>query len=210
MPAPVDVSRPAGGSAVNWPTPKIGRLAAAVRPELDGVWDFDESMDPLRAQDLGYGRLLFAIHDHDPGMLDWLTFFVACRGLTVWEGSCHSLRPRLILEEWRGHLALGRDVDWDEATRATPSPHEDCSYTDTQSASDAVAECARYLSGRDPLQAICCVSSVDCAYDHVLTDHRFREWFLDVALAVALEKRDMTKEERKAYRPARWTGEGLT
>lgn len=182
----------------------IQPLVSAVSADLDSNWDFDRSMELERARALSYGRLLFAIHESDQKVLDWLTYFVARRALSCWEHSCEGTRPRRVVGQIGRHLADGSLVDWRDAARATPSPYGDCRFSDTQCASDAVAECARYISKRDPIDSVCCVSSADVAYAHVLTDHRFREWLVEVALPIAWEKREMIVAEREALRP----GEG--
>jgi hypothetical protein len=133
----------------------------------------------------------------------WLTYFVARRALACWEVSCANPRPRRIVESLGRHLGQGADVDWADAIRATRSPFHDCRYSDTQSASDAVAEAARYIRQRDPRHAIYCISAADIAYDHVLVEDCFRQWLLDVAIPSALEKREMTPEEQEAIRHRR-------
>jgi hypothetical protein len=76
-------------------------------------------------------------------------------------------------------------------------------YSETQSASDAVAECARYVVGRAPRNAVYCISAADVAYNHVLTGDAFRFWLVKVAIPIALNKREMTWAEQDAMRQAR-------
>jgi hypothetical protein len=76
-------------------------------------------------------------------------------------------------------------------------------YSETQSAADAVAECARYIRGREPRKAIYCISAADVAYNHVLAGDQFRRWLVDVAIPVALNKREMTDVERESMRQVR-------
>lgn len=180
---------------------EIQPFVSAVLADIEGNWDFDDSMAVGHVQVLSYGRLLVAIHKFDRRALEWLTYFVARRGLSCWELSCRDTRPRRIVEQLGKYLLDGGPIEWSDVVRATPSPFNDCRFSDTQSASEAVAECARYISGHNPINSVYCVSSADVAYDHVLTDHRFREWFIRMAVPVALEKREMDEAEREALRP---------
>jgi hypothetical protein len=97
-------------------------------------------------------------------------------------------------------LSEGIEVDWNEATRSVPSPYTDCRYSDTQSASDAVADCARYIQTKNALYAIYCISDADIAYDHVLVEDNFRQWLIEVAIPVAIQKREMNQQEQEALR----------
>ena len=181
-------------------THPLAQAIEELRAGRDAVWDADDSMDDVYVMSLPIGSFILAAHAFDSGVVCWLTYFVARRALPCWEVSCAEARPRRIVEALGGHLHNGADVDWADAERATPSPFRDCRYSDTQSASNAVAEAARYIHGRDPLHAVYCVSAADVAYDHVLTEDRFREWPVGVAIPVALERREMNPEEREAMR----------
>lgn len=154
-------------------------------------WDADEGMDDAYVASLPEGRFIMAAHAFDQDAVCWLTYFVARRALACWD--------RLV-EELGRHLRDGAGVDWADAIAATASPFRDCRYSDRQSASNAVAEAARYIHGRDPRHAIYCISAADTAYDHVLGEDRFRQWLMDVAIPAALQKREMTPGEEEAMR----------
>src|SRR5687767_7411221 len=110
-----------------------------LRAGLGEWWDADEAMDDAHVASLPEGRFVAAAHALDPGVVCWLTYFVARRALACWELSCAEPRPRLIVDALGRHLREGARVEWVDAVRATPSPFNDCRYSDTQSASNAVA-----------------------------------------------------------------------
>nr|WP_309695357.1 hypothetical protein [Armatimonas sp.] len=168
--------------------------------ELDAWWDAEEGMCDNDIFSVPPGRLVLAIHAHDPDILDWLVYFVARRALPCWEISCTSSQPRRIVEAMKAFLCENQWPNWLECTQRIPSPHYDCLYSETQSAADAVVDGARYLESREPRLAVCCISAAACAYDHVLLGDNFREWLLEVAIPVALEKREMTSNEQEALR----------
>jgi hypothetical protein len=176
----------------------------AAREELRaGVgewWDADDSMADDYVRSLPQGRFVVAVHAFDPSILCWLTYFTARRALPCWELTCSDDRPRVIVDALGRHLREGVDLKWGDGKRATRSPHRDCLYSETQSASDAVAEAARYIHDRNPLNAIYCISGADTAYHHVLVNDCFRQWLIDVAIPVAVEKREMTPAEQEALR----------
>lgn len=93
------------------------------------------------------------------------------------------------------------DFNLRDATVPTPSPFDDCRSSETESASEAVASCARFLESGDPIFVIYCISAADVAYDHVLVDHEFRRWLLDVAIPGTLEGRCLTEAEQNGLRP---------
>jgi hypothetical protein len=172
----------------------------AFAQELDAWWDAEEGMADDEIFAVPPGRLALAIHHHDPEILDWLVYFVARRALPCWELSCTSSQPRKIVDAIARFLCENHWPDWVECTQKISSPHYDCLRSETQSAADAVVYAARYLESREPRFAVCCISAASCAYDHILLEDRFREWFLGVALPVAYEKREMTKSEQEALR----------
>ena len=181
-------------------------LQAAIedlRTGLDVTWDADDGMPDDYVMSLPTGRFVMAAHSFDPEVLCWLTYFAARRALSCWEESCSERRPRRIVEQIGGFLCRGEAVDWGDAARATPSPHNDCLHSETQSASDAVAECARYIVEREPRNAVYCISAANVAYDHVLTGDAFRPWLVKLAIPIALNKREMTWAEQEALRQAR-------
>ncbi len=129
-------------------------------------------------------------------------FFVARRALPCWEISCQDDRLRKKIRKLGKHLVFGHPVDWTQLEVAIDSPHKDCRYSDTQSASDAIAEAARYINRKDMIQAIYCISSANVAYEHVLTNDRFREWLISIAVPTAFEKREMSLGEMESFRDA--------
>lgn len=179
--------------------PLVGAIEE-LRAGLSEWWDADDGMSDDYVMALPPGRFVMTAYAHDPAILRWLVYFVARRALSCWELSCDDGRPRRLVEELGDFLREGVPVDWVGACRATPSPFSDCRYSDTQGASDAVAEAARYIHTGDPLRAIYCLSAGDCAYGHVLTEDSYREWLVEVAIPVALEKREMTPSEQEAMR----------
>jgi hypothetical protein len=171
-----------------------------LRREIKGWWDADDSMANDYVLALPQGKLVQAIYDVDPAILFWLTFFVARRTLPCWEISCNDPTPRENVEAIGRYLREGAVLDWADVSKAVSSPYNDCRFSETQSAADAVANCAHYIQTQDPVYAIYCISNGDIAYDHVLVDDRFREWLIDIAIPVALKKREMTVEEQEAMR----------
>jgi hypothetical protein len=170
------------------------------REGIDDEWDSDYTIEGEIARARPPARFVQAAHAIDPEALRWLVYFSARRALSCWELSCEETRPRRIVEALGRHLREGAQVDWSDAIRAERSPFNDCRYSDTQSAANAVAEAARFLHLRNPGHVDYCISFADVAYDHVLVEDRFREWLIDVAIPVALQKREMTPEEQEALR----------
>ncbi|MEM8932162.1 MAG: hypothetical protein AAGE94_13360, partial [Acidobacteriota bacterium] len=145
--------------------PELTPLLAAVRDEIGDNWDVEASMGIERARSLAFGRLIDQIHRLDRDALGWSTVFVARRGLDCWDDAVRDRRPRRVVDGLAKHLVDGRPVDWPAACEPIASPLGDCRWGPTQAAADAVAACARYLSARDPIDAMVCVSSVDLAFD---------------------------------------------
>jgi hypothetical protein len=174
-----------------------------LRNHLEETWDADDSMADEYVMSLPIGQFVQAAHSFDPEVLCWLTYFVARRGLARWEESCRDPRPREIVDRLGRFLRDGAAVNWDDAVRATPTPHRDCLYSETQSASDAVAECGRYIVRREPRHAVYCISAADVAYNYVPAGDQFRRWLVELAIPVALNKREMTEVEREAERRVR-------
>lgn len=185
-------------------TPPTQRFATLVRQtvaELDDNWDVDEDMPESRLDQVAYGRLLLTLHHEDPEALGWLCFFVARRAVACWQANTDDPTLPTRLEMLSAFYLHNRQPDWELLAAAVASPFQDCRFSDTQSAADAVAWAARYARHRTPAAAVYCVSSADVAYAHVLTEHEFRRWFLEVALPDSLKKVDMGTSEREAYRP---------
>lgn len=180
---------------------RIQELLQQTRGELTRNWDIDEGMPTAIMEELAYSRLLWALHAEDTDALAWLTFFIARRGYSCWVANTDDPRVGRQLEMLSDYVLYGTNPDWQKLQNHVPSPYNDCRYSDTQSASDSVAYAAKYIHQRSPELAVYCASSADVAYDHILVDHQFRLWFLDIALPVALEKREMSASEREAYRP---------
>jgi hypothetical protein len=174
---------------------------AELRGSMEACWDAHPENRPEFVRASPVVRFAAALHRHDSGALRWLTYYVARRALPCWDIFCEGKRPRQVTDAIGEHLSRGTAVEWKEATTPTPSEVWDCRYVDAQNASDAVAHCAAYLHTGDPLHAGFCLSAADVAYDHALSDHRFREWLVEVAIPVALEHREMSADEMEALRP---------
>lgn len=169
--------------------------------ELDDNWDIDEDMPASRMHELAYSRLLLAMYDEGREVLSWLTFFVARRAVSCWEANTDDPRLPARLKMLSDFYLEGHQPNWALLRQPVPSPFRDCRYSDTQSAADSVAWAAAYAYENVPSAAVYCVSSADVAYDHVLTDHEFRRWFLEVALPASFKKTDLSLAEQHAYRP---------
>ena len=178
----------------------IMSLSQPLRQGIDHQWGGDDSMEPEYVLSLPPGRFVTNLHAHDPEVLGWLVYFVARRTLPCWELSCDVSRPRDIVDSLGRHLRDGEPIDWTDAETATPSPYDDCRFSDTQSASDAVADAAHYVHHKDPLSAIYCISSADLAYAHVLTEDQFRRWLIEIAVPAAFDKREMELHQLQALR----------
>ena len=103
-----------------------------------------------------------------------------------------------------GSYLLLSECDLSESCPAIQSPHQDCRYSDTQGAVDAITHAARYINNETVLDAVYSISSADLAYNHVLTEDEFRTWLLKVAMPVGAEHREMTFLERNEYRNSRF------
>lgn len=178
-------------------------IAECCRPLREGlaeVWDAEDWMGKDYVLGLPPGKLVTAVHDVDPEVLSWLVFFVARRALPCWDYCFDDDRARQRVSALGIYLLFGEVPDWATLETAIKSPFYDCRQSDTQSASNATAEAARYIHQQDPMQALYCISSADVAYDHVLTEDHYREWLVEIAVPIAFEKREMSPEEMECMR----------
>lgn len=148
------------------------------------------------------GRFVQGVYGIDPEILDWLVFFVARRVLACWEINTDEPRPRQVVNALGRYRVRGEAIDWPRMLHPTPSPFDDCRYTDTQTASNAIGAAARFMYRREPVQAVYCIASASVAYQHVLIEDRYRDWLVEVAIPVAYARREMTVEEIEALRAA--------
>lgn len=174
---------------------------AGLKREIESNWGIDDQMGRDYVMNSPLGVFAGALHKRDPEVLCWLVWFTAIRVLPCWEYHCLDDRPRKTIE------AIGRFLSKDLTVQGlkpyilpTEPCVDDCRESDAGSASDAIAFAARYLVELDPIIAACSISAADCAYRHIFTEDRFREWLLDVALPCAAEKRSMNEDEINKYR----------
>ncbi len=178
----------------------ISEHCRLLREGISDIWDAEDWMGEEYVFDLPPGKFVAAIHKTDPDVLSWLVFFVARRALPCWDYCFDDDRARQRVLALGKFLLFGEVPDWADIETAIKSPFLDCRQSDTQSASNSAAEAARYVHRQDPAQALYCISSADCAYDHVLTEDCFREWLVEVATPIAFEKREMTADEMECMR----------
>lgn len=172
----------------------------ALNEGIDDNWDSDDAMPEEHVLSLPVGKFVMDTFAIDPEVLSWLVFFVARRALPCWETpNDHGIARKRIVDLGR-FLLFGVEPDWSQLEMAVTHPYGDNRFSETQSAADSAAEAARYIHKKDPMQAIYSISSADLAYDHIRTQDLFRVWFVQVAVPVAFEKREMTPEEMELLR----------
>ncbi|SHJ18020.1 hypothetical protein SAMN02745181_1384 [Rubritalea squalenifaciens DSM 18772] len=177
----------------------MNKAAEILQEHISAIWDADDGMPRDYVMGSPLGMALNHIHDSDSEALRWLSYFVARRALPCWESLCEESRPRDVLEIIGESFHRGLNIS-DEECRPIISPHRDCLYSATQGAADAVMHASCYLKDGNVMDAIYGLSSADLAYDHMLLEDEFRKWLIEVAVPVSFEHREMSYEERGAFR----------
>lgn len=186
-------------------TPILEAARRRLHERANENWDSDEDMPAGTVSKRPIAEYAQILHAQNPRALQWLTYACARRVLPCWEVNSRSHRPRILVEQVAAFLnGSHAALDWQTATTPTPSPHADCRFSEMAAASGAVANCAKYLHTSEPAFAVYCISDADLAYDHVLVDHDFRRWLIEVAIPAVHEGRDLTPSEHEALRPPAW------
>jgi hypothetical protein len=172
-----------------------------LKREIESDWGIDDQMDRDYIAATPLGIFVNYLHQRDTEILQWLLYSVTIRVLPCWEYHCDDGRPRKTIEKIGQYLIRRESSDaLMQYMEPTEPCVDDCRESDAGSASDAIAFAARYLVENDPLIAACSISAADCAYLHLFTEDRFREWMIEVAIPASEEKRPLSQVEEYAYR----------
>lgn len=174
--------------------------------------DADEDMDREYVMHTELGDLVRAFDGVAPDKafirLAWLSMFAARRALPCWDLYCDGRAPHeavLAVREW---LLTGvAPRNWKPHTKPGLPAYRgkrivDCRECDTGSAASSAAQAARFAASRDPFNAVCALSDAHTAFDQSLLgrSEEFDRWLLDVAVPAAYDCRELTSEERVAFR----------
>lgn len=140
--------------------------------------------------------------------LAWLSMFVARRALPCWELYCDGEQPiRTVaaLEIWLVAGKLPRS--WDDFTEeALPRflglRIDDCRECDTGAAAYSAALAAQFASSGDVSCAVGALVQADGAFDESPLGRReqFHRWLVEVAVPAAWDCRELSPDERRAFR----------
>lgn len=189
----------------------------AARNKLQEVgwpnWHINDITRRDEAEERALGQLIASFGSCEVGTeahkrLVWLVFFTARRSLPCWKIYCDTDEPERAIgavQKWLTHNF--QSPEWEELS-IEPKPSFqgelilDCRECDTAAAAEAAAWTVRFLVSGQPLQAAYSVSASDSAFDQspLGSQDDFRKWFCQVAVPVAYEQREMTHEEKQAFR----------
>lgn len=184
---------------------QIEEIKYTLKKSLHKVWDADHQMEDEYVLNSPLGVFAQTLHNVNPSVLERLTYFSALKALPCWEFHLDGTQLRERLRKIRNvvHAKLSKNQI---NTRSISSTLNDCRYSETQGAADAIAYCAKYLETGNPIFAIYSLSGADCAYDHIYTNDDYRNWLIDVALDIAVDNDDISEdalneksEKRKKY-----------
>jgi len=174
--------------------------------------DADDSMDREYVMHTELGDLVRAFESVAPDeaymRLAWLSMFAARRALPCWELYCDGRAPQEAVLAVRDWLLTGvAPRNWKPHTKPGLPAYKgkrivDCRECDTGCAADSAAQAARFATTRDLFDAVCALSAAYSAFDQSPLGSReeFDRWLLDVAVPAAYACRELTSEERVAFR----------
>jgi len=140
--------------------------------------------------------------------LAWLSMFAARRALPCWELYCDGEQPIRTVAALESWLVAGKlPRSWAAFTEpALPRflglRIDDCRECDTAAAADSAAWAARFASSGDLTYAVGALVQADGAFDESPLGRReqFRRWLVEVAVPAAWDCRELSRDERKAFR----------
>lgn len=128
--------------------------------------------------------------------VQYLVHSVCMRVLPLWELYCENDRPRhsiqLIGQYLHGEIEAEQLAGFIDET---PSCVDDCRYSETTSASAAIAMAAAFMLDGEILTATASIENVACAFEHTTFWNEFKQWFFNVAIPVSFEKGFISLEE---------------
>lgn len=144
-------------------------------------------------------KLVTEIQKDDAAALQYLVYHVAARSLPCWEIHCDIERPRYTINLMKECLDENKNTAYlSDVTEPTNPCVDDCRYSETIGASEAVALAAAFMLDCEPLTASSSIQGAYNAFDHIFTNDGFKQWFFEVAIPIAYEKRIMTEKELSA------------
>jgi|GEM_PF-1704957 len=174
--------------------------------------DVDENMDREYAMHTELGDLVRSFQDACPDhayfRLGWLSIFAAGRALPCWELYCDGNAPQDAVIAVRNFL-LSRVAPrtWKSFTKAAMPAYKgtriiDCRECDTGCAAESAAQAAKFIATQDSLHAVSALSAAYMAFDQSPLGRleEFDHWLLNIAVPAAYDCRDLTAEEKVAFR----------
>jgi hypothetical protein len=184
--------------------------------EAEGLnWDFyevDATLEEVRENTVS-GQVVARVESlGGPRAAGLLTAFAARRSLACWFVYCADLRPLEIADAVIEHWVIFQNTTLPKSWSKPIKPMEgnkpivDCRYSDTASASSAVAHAAKYAGDRNLLDAITSLSHAVGAFDcsPIGSTYVFEKWLLDYAIPIAMQGRAMTEYEAFADADSEW------
>jgi hypothetical protein len=140
--------------------------------------------------------------------LAWLSMFAARRALPCWELYCDGEQPIRTVAALESWLVAGElPFSWDAFTQpALPRflglRIDDCRECDTAASADSAAWAPQFASSGDVTYAVGAVVQADGAFEHSPLGRReqFRRWLVEVAVPAAWDCRELSPDERRAFR----------
>jgi hypothetical protein len=164
-------------------------------------------------EDTPIDRILSAFGPSEAGSkghrrLTWLAFHAARRALACWDLYCDGTEPHVALQALHEWLTTGRrSGPWFLYKRPALPEFQghlitDCTQCDTSCAAYAVASAVRFALTANTKDWYSALYGFEGAFDEspLNREEEFDRWFFDVAVPAAYEERDLTPEEREAFR----------
>jgi hypothetical protein len=191
---------------------EIKEILDYLKQHSDVSWDADGTFNNEITWRSPLGRLVKAFGECKTESvnyrrLEWLTMFAARRVLPVWELYCDTNKPRETIDLLQANLFLGKK-SFQTRMNKPPIPSfrgrriNDCRASDTNCAGESVFYANKFSLTAESIYAVYSISLADMAVDQspLANEDNFRKWFIETAIPIAYEQREMTVEEQNAYR----------
>lgn len=173
----------------------VTQLQEGLIKDLNSNWDVDDHMEIEWIRKSPLGIFTEELHLANPLALRRLTFFSALKAMPCWKASYSGTEVIEVLRIIQ--FSIEQNVKLDElkkASRPMKLPRR-CSLSETLATADAATFCAKYIVSENPVYAAYSISGADIAYDHIYVHDNYREWLIDVALPIAVEKATISDME---------------